>query len=92
MNLEYIDTIAPEHNKTSCNDRNRNNARYSADDFGGCYRCTLLEAAQSANLSLVGQIDGEEQKFSRRYPIAFWYDLELPIGTKLFTSDFPNDY
>lgn len=46
MNLSYINTVAPEHNKTSCTDENRNNARYGADDFGGCYRCTLLEAGQ----------------------------------------------
>lgn len=42
---DYIDKLAPKHCKTSCRDDNAANARYSEDDFGGCYRCTLIAAA-----------------------------------------------
>ena len=46
----YIDRIAPEHERTSCDDNNLINAAYALDDHGGygrCYRCTLLVAASS---------------------------------------------
>ena len=43
----YIDKIAPTHDKMSCDDTNAYNARYKEDDFGGCYRCTLIKAALS---------------------------------------------
>jgi hypothetical protein len=49
MNLTYINKIAPDHCKTSCDDEHVLNARYKEDDFGGCYRCTLLEAASEEN-------------------------------------------
>jgi hypothetical protein len=45
MNRDYIERVAPEHDKTSCSDANPCNARYKDDDFAGCYRCTLLKAA-----------------------------------------------
>jgi hypothetical protein len=48
MNLPYINKVAPIHEKNSCSDADPCNARYAADDFGGCYRCTLLEAARPA--------------------------------------------
>lgn len=46
--LRYVDEIAPEHDRTSCNDINLYNAAYSIDDYEGrgrCYRCTLLRAS-----------------------------------------------
>lgn len=46
--LRYVDEIAPEHDRTSCNDNNLYNAAYSIEDYEGrgrCYRCTLLTAA-----------------------------------------------
>lgn len=46
MDMKYINEIAPEHDKNSCDDKHVNNGRYASDDFGGCYRCTLLEAAR----------------------------------------------
>lgn len=42
MNLTYINTIAPTHDRTSCSDAHAINGRFSADDMGGCYRCTLM--------------------------------------------------
>lgn len=47
---EYVDKIAPVHDRTSCNDENLYNAAYGLDDRGGygrCHRCTLLAAAKS---------------------------------------------
>lgn len=44
MDINYINQVAPDHCKSSCDDQHINNGRYAADDFGGCYRCTLLEA------------------------------------------------
>ena len=44
----YVDAIAPEHSRTSCDDNDLYNAAYGADDFDGegrCRRCTLLAAA-----------------------------------------------
>lgn len=43
----YINKVAPQHCKTSCDDHSAANARYSDSDFGGCYRCTLISAARS---------------------------------------------
>lgn len=46
----YVDEIAPEHERTSCDDDNLHNAAYGMDDHGGhgrCRRCTLLAAAHS---------------------------------------------
>lgn len=43
----YINMVAPQHCKTSCDDHSAANARYSESDFGGCYRCTLISAARS---------------------------------------------
>jgi hypothetical protein len=42
--LPYIDTVAPTHERLSCTDTSPCNSRYAPDDFGGCYRCTLLAA------------------------------------------------
>lgn len=47
----YVDEIAPEHDRTSCDDRNLYNAAYGMDDHDGhgrCYRCTLLMAQARA--------------------------------------------
>lgn len=46
--LDYVNHIAPEHDRTSCSDNSLYNAAYNQDDFDGhgrCYRCTLLMAA-----------------------------------------------
>lgn len=46
--LCYVDLLAPEHCRYSCNDNNLNNAAIDANDlqgFGRCYRCTLLRVA-----------------------------------------------
>lgn len=46
--LDYVNHIAPEHDRTSCSDKSLYNAAYNQDDFNGhgrCYRCTLLMAA-----------------------------------------------
>lgn len=48
--LSYVDRIAPEHDRTSCNDINMYNRAFGIDDHEGrgrCYRCTLLKAATS---------------------------------------------
>jgi hypothetical protein len=54
--IAYIDKIAPEHERISCSelngDKSAPNARYKADDFGGCYRCTLM---QVHNLAMSGE-------------------------------------
>lgn len=44
MDLKYINEIAPDHDRISCSDERPINGRYSADDHGGCYRCTLMDA------------------------------------------------
>lgn len=44
---DYINYIAPEHDRTSCSDEDLYNAAYSPTDFDGygrCYRCTLISA------------------------------------------------
>lgn len=43
--IEFINSIAPEHCRTSCDDDELYNAAYGADDHGGygrCRRCSLL--------------------------------------------------
>ena len=45
----YVDMIAPNHERTTCDDYNLYNAAYGDDDnegLGRCYRCTLLRAAK----------------------------------------------
>ena len=49
VNIRYINKVAPRHDRTSCSDESPSNARYKEDDFGGCYRCTLLRAASPVN-------------------------------------------
>lgn len=60
--IEYVNKIAPHHDKVSCRDTNPSgNARYKRDDFGGCYRCTILKAVQLAVIverELKGQDNG----------------------------------
>lgn len=46
----YIDRIAPEHDRTSCSDTDPCNGRFSPEDRGGCYRCTLLNAVGDMDL------------------------------------------
>ncbi|URD41477.1 hypothetical protein M6G63_18815 [Pseudomonas sp. BYT-5] len=46
----YVDAIAPEHERTSCDDDNLYNAACGPDDHQGhgrCHRCTLLAAAHN---------------------------------------------
>ena len=46
--LRYVDLLAPEHCRSSCNDNNLNNCAGDEDDnmgMGRCYRCTLLRVA-----------------------------------------------
>jgi len=46
---EYVDSIAPNHDRTSCTDDDLYNAAYSIADHEGrgrCYRCTLLMAVR----------------------------------------------
>lgn len=46
--LRYVDEIAPEHDRNTCNDTNMYNRAFSINDHGGrgtCYRCTLLKVA-----------------------------------------------
>lgn len=53
MVTDYINKIAPNHGRTSCDDGNLYNAAYGLDDFDGrgrCYRCTLIAAADSATV------------------------------------------
>ena len=53
--LRYVDMLAPEHSRSSCNDNNVNNAAIDADDlqgFGRCYRCTLIRAADKGILEV----------------------------------------
>jgi DNA-binding response OmpR family regulator len=45
MNIEFINRIAPEHDRTTCNDENLFNVSLSAVDARGCRRCDLLCAS-----------------------------------------------
>ena len=50
---DYVNKIAPEHSRTSCDDDDLYNAAYGLDDFDGrgrCYRCTLLMAQAKARI------------------------------------------
>jgi len=47
--LEFIDKVAPYHDRTGCDDTNPGSeARFAPDDFGGCYRCTIMRAVELA--------------------------------------------
>lgn len=47
--MEYVNKVAPHHDRTHCREDNPNiEARFAPDDFGGCYRCTILHAVQLA--------------------------------------------
>jgi len=47
--LEFIDNVAPYHDQTGCDDANPGSeARFAPDDFGGCYRCTIMRAVELA--------------------------------------------
>lgn len=51
MSKEYVNEIAPEHDRLNCSDRCLTNAavdEYDAMGMGRCYRCTLLKAAAPA--------------------------------------------
>ena len=67
--LEHINAIAPEHDRTSCDDENLYNAAYGPDDRGGygrCRRCGLLDivrrALASAPAQPAVQAQGEVQR------------------------------
>lgn len=47
---ELIDIISPNHDRTSCNDKDLNNGFYSNDSFTRCMRCTLLEIIEKGYL------------------------------------------
>jgi hypothetical protein len=56
---QYVDAIAPHHERTSCSDEDLYNAAYGIDDRGGyghCYRCTLLRVVLATT--------GEDEKFN----------------------------
>lgn len=64
----YIDKIAPTHSRNSCTpdsafdlvtETTSMNAQYSAEDSGGCFRCTLFEVH---NLTLKNEPAPEEEK------------------------------
>lgn len=100
--MDYINKVAPSHDKTSCSDENpSSNARYKSDDFGGCYRCTLLTAADTVQQP---DIQGMVNRFlGWKLPTDFCPDCGInfdgrkdddwnknktwPIGTNLFTAD-----
>lgn len=47
--IEYVNKVAPHHDRTGCRDDDPGSeARFAPDDFGGCYRCTILHAVQLA--------------------------------------------
>jgi hypothetical protein len=49
----YIDMLAPNHMRTSCSDSNPDyNAQYSAEDHGGCPRCTMMALARKARADI----------------------------------------
>lgn len=61
----YVDAIAPEHERTSCNDNDLHNAAYGMKDHGGhgrCRRCTLLAAAHNGRegTGFLSQEEGNE--------------------------------
>ena len=63
----FINKLAPKHEKISCTELANVdgtqvetvdiNSRYKNDDFGGCYRCTLMSVL---NLAVAGEM--EQQK------------------------------
>lgn len=56
--LRYVDEIAPEHDRASCNDTNMYNRAFGIDDYEGrgrCYRCTLLKAATSGKSGVTNE-------------------------------------
>jgi hypothetical protein len=56
--LDYLEKVAPHHDGTGCDDsRPFCEARFAPDDFGGCYRCTILEGMRLAVLVERGQKD-----------------------------------
>lgn len=61
MTTKYINHIAPEHSRTSCDDENLYNAAYSPNDYGGfgrCHRCSLIAAFRYTNdVSGLGEED-----------------------------------
>lgn len=62
MTTNYINHIAPKHDRTSCSDDNLYNAAYAPDDFDGygrCHRCTLIAAHRNSND--VWEKEGAEQ-------------------------------
>jgi len=47
--IEFVDKVAPYHDRTGCSDDNPSReARFAPDDFGGCYRCTIMRAVELA--------------------------------------------
>lgn len=47
--IAFVDKVAPYHDRTGCKeDDPASEARFSHDDFGGCYRCTIMRAVQLA--------------------------------------------
>lgn len=65
MNVSnYINKIAPEHERTSCTDENIYNSAYGVEDHyghGRCYRCCLIAAQRSADeTDALNTVDEEE--------------------------------
>lgn len=65
----YVNKLAPNHEKNSCSEVAEKdgaqvetismNSRYASDDFGGCYRCTLMEVL---NLAASGEMAPEKDE------------------------------
>lgn len=67
---EFINTLAPTHEKISCSDAAKVqggqrvetielNSRFASDDFGGCYRCTLMAVH---NFAVAGELAEEKDE------------------------------
>ena len=67
---EFINTLAPSHEKISCSEAAKVqggqrvetveiNSRFASDDFGGCYRCTLMAVH---NRAVAGELADEKDE------------------------------
>ena len=55
--LELVNIIRPEHDRTSCDDKNLNNGFYSNSGFTRCARCTLLQIIGTGNMPKSHSLD-----------------------------------
>jgi hypothetical protein len=60
--MDFINRIAPNHSRISCNDESFSNCSCGPDDGGGCRRCDLLKVAQEVTVTVTNEVKNKSKR------------------------------